>query len=156
MKSIHLLISNAFQEAKKKKFDHIVIAVDLHNTIIFSGDFNKEIDDHADLKTALNKSISVKAIEALQKISLRKDIELMLFSGTDCNILQALARHLSDDYNISFVHINEYIADDMRLTQNFNTKPYFSVLLDDKAGFDIITDWDAVKLAIDRFSINNA
>ena len=125
MKTIRGQVSNAFRIAQKKGYDHIVIAIDLHDTIINSKNFNSMVDEGESFKKAINDTISIVAVKALQQMSLRKDIQLMLFSGTKLIILEQVVKILYDDFKIEFEHINNYVSDNPipLESQNFKEKP---------------------------------
>jgi hypothetical protein len=95
------------------------------------------------------------AIKPLQLMSLRSDIQLMLFSGTKQSVLDEIVKHLFDKFGIKFLHVNDYFSNDpIPITnQNFTKKPYYSILWDDKAGFSFDYDWPDVEFFINDYSI---
>lgn len=156
MKTIGHQLKEAFTEAKTKGYDHIVIAVDLHNTIISSDIYNNSIEKGNTKMNAVVESMITEAVSPLRKMSLRKDIQLLLFSGTNNSVLQKIALALQYEFGIEFEHINVYISENpLKIkTQSFKEKPYYSILWDDKAGFEI-HDWVKVDIALDNYSINS-
>lgn len=155
MKTISKQLQNAFLDAREKDYDHIVIAIDLHDTIINSDKYNKAISSEKEVDIALFSSLFPQAVKALQKMSLRKDIQLMLFSGTKVTILQHICRILHEKFGIEFEHINEYVTDDPipMSSQSFRNKPYYSIIWDDKGGFDPTFDWEDVINTIGNYSV---
>jgi hypothetical protein len=154
MKSIESLFVDAFKVAAVNGYDHIVVAVDLHDTIIDSSAFNDIISNNASIKDAVCESIGDDQILALQKMSLRKDIKLILFSGTKVETLSKIAAILYTEYGITMDVVGDF--DSFKPTvenQSFKIKPYYSVLLDDKSGFNIDVDWASVISAVETHDI---
>jgi len=139
MKQIHQLFSEAFIEAEEKGYDHIVIAVDLHGTIVNSKLYNR-IKGTEEEKLA--HSIYHKAIEALTLMTEDPRIEMFIYSGTEPSSLVRIKNSLEKYFDIKVAL--SYSADTTIDKQSFTKKPYFSILLDNKAGFDPVHDWDTI------------
>ena len=139
MKSMQQLFSEAFVEAKQKGFDHIVVAVDLHGTIVDSKLYNRVKGSEEE---KLAHSIYHKAIEALILMTEDPAIEMFIYSGTEPISLVRIKNSLKTCFDID-ISLG-YEASTTVEKQSFIKKPYFSVLLDNKAGFDPVDDWDAI------------
>ena len=122
----------AFIRMKEKNWEKIYVAVDIHDTILRACYENEETYDYLPL-----------AKDALQKMSLRKDICLILWSSCHRDKLVEYATHFWDD-GIRFDYINENPEVDNTRLQNFEEKLYMNVGLDDKFGFDAETDWKTI------------
>ena len=125
-------ILNCFQVAKNRNWDKVYWAVDVHGVTIIPN-----------WKEELPMKMYDGAVEALQLITSRKDIELILYT---CSWPKEIAQYLKlfESYGIHFNYVNE--NPDVNNTDYgyYKDKPYFNVLLDDKAGFDPFTDWPLV------------
>lgn len=88
--------------------------------------------------------ITQECIDVLRWISDRKDQRLILWTSSHTKELDNLCNWLCTfwiqvDYtNFNPEEKNTEYAD-------FTHKPYFNILIDDKAGFDPVTDWAVVK-----------
>ena len=125
-------IHKAFQIKKTRNWETIYFAIDIHDTIIKSnyqsGNIPTDFYPHA--------------IEALQALTLRKDIKLILYTCSHPHeILEYLDLFKSHDICFDFVNENSDIKTNPQGYGNYDRKPYFNVLLDDKAGFDPLIDW---------------
>lgn len=125
---------NAFSIMAERSWDKIAVAVDLHGTVLKP---NYGIE--------LAQEFYPGAEECLKYMSTRGDIVMFMYSCTPTN--------LKNMYNTMFVskgiHIHTSINDVYKLMditssvyQSFSEKPYFNVLLEDKAGFNPETDWE--------------
>ena len=85
------------------------------------------------------------AKEALQKISKRKDIKMIIWT---CSYPQEIEKYLEffKKNGINFEHINSNpgISSNMGNFGYYEQKFYFNVLFEDKAGFDPLRDWKPV------------
>ena len=129
MNRIIKCFEKAFETAKRKDWNKIYIAVDLHETC---------------LRPTWSKTLSHEyyeyAKETLQLLSEKKEICLILWS---CS-LPEFNKQYSDFFkesNINFDYINENPECKSTSYADFETKLYFSVGLDDKFGFDPDEDW---------------
>jgi len=136
MQTITQLFNKAWQEAKDKGYDHVVIAVDLHGTIVDSKVFNTTPGSFED---KVNSSIFRSALVALQKLSAHTSVSMFIYSGTKKLHLYRLIDMLNEKYEIN-INLN-YGSDTQHASQSFKRKPYYGILIDDKAGFDPDTDW---------------
>ena len=136
MISVAELFENAFIRAEEKSWDRIAVAVDLHGTVLKSN-----------YSHALADEFYPFAEEALVALSRQSDVLLYMYSCTPSI--------LKDMYNTMLrskgIHIYPSPKDvhalmdvQASLYQSFNDKPYFNVLLEDKAGFDPNHDWEVL------------
>jgi hypothetical protein len=116
----------AFERKKERGWKHIYVFVDIHDTIFLS-DYGKE----------KNFEYYKYSKRTLQLLSNKPDVILGLYTSS----------HPKD--------IIEYLKDGIYFQLNgdnpmeknsdyacFDKKPYFNVLLDDKAGFEPEKDWE--------------
>ena len=139
MKTLPELFQSAIDVAKLRNWDKISIAVDLHNTV---------------LKPTHNKLLATEfypyAKECLSILSENKfnGVECLLFpySCTPSNLLDVYLSNILEPNGIKMYHDSKFVADRMCVDttsfQSFAKKPYFNILLDDKAGFDPNNDWE--------------
>ena len=128
MNRIVKTFEKAFETAKKKGWNMSYIGCDIHETI---------------LKPTWSKELSTEyysySKEVLKLLSNREDICLILWS---CSVLENNKKY--QDFfkkdGIIFDYINENPIPATEYA-DFKTKLYFSVILDDKAGFDPEEDW---------------
>lgn len=129
-------IKKAFQTALDRKtekhWEKIYVLVDIHDTIFHACYQQEETYDYMPL-----------AKEALQQMSCRDDICLILWSGCHEDTLHKYLRHFEEN-NIHFDYANENPEVGNTSFQNFEVKLYFNVGIDDKFGFNGETDWEKV------------
>lgn len=120
----------AWKGAKKKNWDSIYIAVDIHDTI-FYGNYKS---------TELPTEFTPGAQMTLKMLSDRNDIVLILYTCSHPHEIEKYKQHLVE-HGINFIHanINPSVIDNE--LGCYSHKPYFNVLLEDKAGFNCETDW---------------
>ena len=131
--NINKVIENSFKRAKEKNWDYVVFLIDIHDTI-FKATYT---DDE-------NFEYLGKAKEALQLMSAREDIRIILWSSTYNDKLLKYMRRMGED-NIFWDAVNSNFVE----TQNtelacFDKKPFFSVGIDNAFGFEAETDWEEV------------
>ena len=121
----------AFYRAKENNWDYIIVLVDIHDTI-FKATYSKED----------NYEYIGKAKDALQVMSARKDIKIILWSSTFSKVQYILKL---DKDNIIVDAFNRNI-DGIENTEIacFDEKPYFNVGIDNAFGFDPERDWDDI------------
>lgn len=121
----------AFYRAKENNWDYIVVLVDIHDTI-FKATYSKEE----------NYEYIGKAKDALQVMSARKDIKIILWSSTFSKIQYILQL---DKDNIIVDAFNRNI-DGIENTgiACFDEKLYFNVGIDNAFGFEPERDWDDI------------
>lgn len=143
MKSVTLLLKEALIEAAKKQYDHIEVAVDLHGTLIDTELYNKW-DGTPEEKFA--HSVYTESLAPLVALTKHKSVKVFLYSATRVIDLLRIKMALERMYGIE-VSLNSSVSTTTK-GQDFDRKPYFSVLFDNKAGFDPKSDWAEVEVAI--------
>lgn len=121
----------AFERAKEKNWDYIVVLIDIHDTI-FKGTFSQ----------TENYEYLGKSKETLQLMSNCKDIKIILWSSTfkkNHYIMQLY----KDNINIDAFNKN---IDGIQNTEIacFDEKPFFNVGIDNAFGFDPENDWQLI------------
>lgn len=127
----NVAIPRAYAVMKERNWDTVYWAVDLHGTVIESN-----------YQTGTYSYISEEAKLALQAISALPETKLILWSsmyGPDQANIMELFR--LDGIKVDW--FNENPEAENTNSGCFNQKFYFSVLVDDKAGFDP-SEWSAV------------
>lgn len=129
--NIYKAIENSFKRAKEKNWYYVVFLIDIHDTI-FKATYS-EIENFEYLG---------KAKEALQLMSARPDIKIILWSSTFSKNKYILKLY-HDNINIDAFNGN---IDEIENTEIacFYEKPYFNVGIDNAFGFDPETDWEEV------------
>ncbi len=128
-------IKNAFEEKKKKNWDKLYWAIDLHGTII-EGKYNKFNEGAA---------IFPDAAEVLKYLYSRPDMSLILWTSSHREAVDYTLKTLGLWTGIKFHYINENPECQNTELCDFKDKFYFNILLDDKAGFNGPTDWTKIK-----------
>jgi hypothetical protein len=130
---ISVAIKNAFKKAEQRNWDKTYWAIDIHETMI------RPNWSAANIPT----DFYPKAKETLQYISSRKDIVIILYTCSHPHeVEQYLVFFKENGIRIDYVNSNPEVANGNY--GYYDNKPYFNVLLEDKAGFDPDYDWDEV------------
>lgn len=153
--SLKKTIRSRIKRAHEKGWNKLIIAVDLHDTIISSDRFNEYCNDSettGSVGDAALISIYPKAKEVLRILSNRKDIQLVFYSATD----YAELKEISTAFEQIGVLIDVYFEEPKEkfYQQAFDNKPCFDILLDDKAGFDPKKDWRKVEKHLRKVVLN--
>lgn len=119
-----------------KGWSEIYILIDLHGTIIPGGRSTVDLEDKLEFFEG--------AKEVLQFFSNRRDIFIILWTSTPPH-RQTIVHEwfLTHGIEITFWNENPHAKDTPR--SKFDKKPYFNILLDDRAGFEPETDWTDIK-----------
>lgn len=125
-------IRRAYQVMEERNWDTIYWAIDLHGVCLKS---NYEQGGY--------EWINASALQGLKTISNRPESKIILWSSVHPEEKMSIARFFGKA-GISIYGFNSNIFERNTQVSNFDQKFYFSVLLDDKAGFDPLTDWDAI------------
>lgn len=129
---IEKAIQRAYQVAEERNWDRIYWAIDLHGVVFKSNYENGKyefINEHARL--------------ALQYMSVLDENVLILWSSCHKEEQKDIITFMQENHiRISFFNENPEVKNTM--TGCFDKKFYFSVLLDDKAGFDPEHDWNTI------------
>lgn len=128
---IQKTIYNAFEKARQRSWEYIIFLIDIHDTI-FKGTYSE----------TENFEYLGKAKEALQLMSFRKDIKIILWSST-FNKSKYILQLYKDNIIIDAFNRN---IDGIENTEIacFDEKPFFAVGIDNAFGFDAETDWEEV------------
>jgi len=129
---------NAFNRKKEKGWDKIYVIVDIHDTILHACYENEETFDYLP-----------NAKEALQKLSQREDICLILWTSCHKQQIENYMTNFAND-GIFFNYANENPEVEDTSISNFSDKLYFNVGIDDKFGFDGDSDWINVIEALEE------
>lgn len=131
--SIVKAIKKAFDAKEKRKWNKIYFFFDIHETILYP-DYNNTDP----------KKFYPHAKEVLQYLSKRPDIEMGLYT---CSYPNEITGYLTffQEQGIKFHHINRNLSISDTVYGFYKEKPYFSVLFEDKAGFDAESDWFEVR-----------
>ena len=130
--SIIKSIERAYSLLQERNWDTIYWAIDLHDTCIKSNYVSGEYE-------WINEDV----VKCLQLISNLPNRVMILYSSTypeeAFKILEFFSNH-----KIYINYFNNNLSVENTKTGCFDIKFYFSVLLDDKAGFDPETDWKLI------------
>lgn len=120
---------NAYEKKEKRGWEHIYVFVDIHDTI-FKATYNEK-ETFKYYKDAKN---------ALKMMSKQKDIILGL---STCSYPAEIGKYLDKlaDDGIEFTLVNDNPMEKNTNYACFDHKPYFNVLIEDKAGFDPDVEW---------------
>ena len=141
------MISTSVKIAFQKKADRntgneweypMYWAIDLHDVII-PGTYTRNNDD---------REISATAIEVLRYLTNKDNMCLILFTSSYEDSVQDILDWLRKEYKIKFNYVNENPEVVSNGLLNVEQKMYFDILLEDKAGFEINTDWQEIKNAL--------
>jgi len=125
-------IEKCFHRARERKWDKTFWAVDIHDTII------RPNYDEPGIPTEWYPF----AKEAMQLMSARKDVELILYTCSWPNeIKEYLAMFEENDIHFKFANGNPEVGNTDY--GHYEFKPYFNILFEDKAGFDPL-EWPYV------------
>jgi hypothetical protein len=131
-------IRRAFADKKRKNWEKLYWAIDLHDVII-EGKYNKFNE---------GANIFPYAREFFKWANSRKDTVLILWTSSHKDAQQNILDKLAKE-GITFHYVDENPEVPTTELCDFDRKFYFNVLLDDKAGFEGETDW---KLIIDELT----
>ncbi len=129
MKTIVELFKDAWQKKEERKWDFVYIMVDLHGVVL-----NPNYHSENDLRY-----ISEHAEECLKNLSDRDDVKLILWSSSHDKEIESVRKWMAS-HGIIFDFVNENPLEKNTKYADFSKKYYFSIILDDKAGFEP-SDW---------------
>ena len=128
-------IDNAFERALSQNWWEIYVAIDIHGTI-----FPSTYD------TSAQRKFLPGAKEALTYLSEREDVKLFLYSCSTLDEYTEVVDFLYDNgIMVDSIGMSPvtHLEDAMTVTKKYATKPYYNILLDDKAGFHP-EEWEEV------------
>lgn len=126
-------IRRAFQQKKEKGYDKLYWAIDLHDVII-EGKYNKFNE---------GREFFPDALRVLKWLKNRADMRWILFSCSHDDAVENICSWLTD-HGIAPYYFNANPDFTTSELCNFTKKFYFSILLEDKAGFEGATDWTLI------------
>lgn len=132
-------IVNTYQKVKEREWDRWYWAIDIHDTCLKA---NYSADTLPDEFYPLAK-------EALQRLSSREDIALILYTSSHPQFIDKYLEFFRS-HGIEFHYVNANPEVPSTDVAAFDSKFYFNVLLDDKAGFDPHEDWAMIMRALDH------
>ena len=126
-------IEKALATATDRKWEKTFWALDVHDTILKPNWNSREIPTE----------FYPCSQEALRLLSERKEVVMFLYTcshprDTD----QYMKLFKAVDIHFDYVNENPEIPNDE--LGYYDKKPYFNVLIDDKAGFDPLTEWPTI------------
>ena len=126
-------INDSFVLAKAKGWKRVYWAIDLHGVIVKST-YDSSIPD----------TFYPRAIPVLKQLSKRTDICLILFT---CSYPDKCDHYIEmfKEIGILFDYVNKNPEIKDNAYSCYESKVYYNVFLEDKAGFDPATDWDVVE-----------
>lgn len=125
-------IKKTFEDYKSKGWDRIFILIDVHGTIIPNG------------KHDAFSFITKDAEEVLRWFSNRPEIRLILWSSSYAKELHDIQLWLySIGINFEYLNQNPEVTNTERAC--FDQKLYYNILIEDRAGFEPLQDWAAMK-----------
>lgn len=127
--SIQKGISRAYNVAMERNHEMIFWCVDLHGTVLESNYSSDEFN-------FINEAVTV---PALQAISALPETRIILWSGiSDADRDKVIELFAANNIRVDWVNENPAVPSSG--TGHFDKKFYFSILVDDKAGF-CPSDW---------------
>lgn len=120
--------------ARERGWERTYWAFDVHGTMIFPNYSSVEIP----------KQFYPHAKEVLQALSLREDVCMILFTCSHSHEMEQYLEYFrNNNIHFKYVNCNPEVASGGYGC--FDSKFYFNVLFEDKAGFDPVEDWLKVK-----------
>lgn len=133
-------IEKQYEIARSRGWDRMYWAVDLHSTIILPNYKKMKAEDVVYYPHAM---------EVMQMLSDRKDIRLIMYTCSwPAEIEEYQKRFIQDGIRFDWVGHNPEVCNSEY--GDYSKKPYFNVLLDDKAGFDADEDWKNLSWALSQ------
>ena len=133
-------IERAYQVLRERNWDTVYWAVDLHGTVLKSN-----------YETGQYEFVNQAAKLALQYLCRLPETKLIFWSSLHDHDWRGV-QHFFEEHGIRVDYINENPEVSDTETGNFSQKFYFSILVDDKAGFSP-DDWTAVAKTVERHTM---
>lgn len=127
-------IKEQYKIAKNRNWDRMYWAIDLHSTVI------KPNYDDVEVPTEYYKN----AKETMKMLSERSDVVLIMYTCSWPKEILVYVNNFRND-NINFDYINKNPEVDSTGYGFYEDKPYFNIMLDDKAGFKPEKHWDEIE-----------
>jgi nicotinamide mononucleotide adenylyltransferase len=132
-------IRKEYEKAKQRGWDSWFYVVDIHETVL-----KPNYTTIGDIPRTMYKD----APECLQKMSNRKDLKLILGTSSKKEDIDKYQEFFKAN-GINFPYVNENPEYKSAGHADFTQKFYFSVMLEDKAGFDPEIDWKVISEFLD-------
>jgi hypothetical protein len=126
------LFQDAWKKKRERNWKYVYIMVDLHGVVLPSS-YHKTND---------LQFIGNYAEEALRLLCQRLDVKLILWSSSHVDEIENVRTWLTPK-GITFDFVNENPLEPNTEYADFSKKPYFGIVLDDKAGFEP-ADWESI------------
>ncbi len=123
-------IENAFKLKKERGWDWIYVSIDLHGTLIKPYHHCIEFYPHA--------------IEVMRWFNSRDEFKTILWTSSYATEIESIEKAL-ELKGARFDYVNENPIQPSSDRADFSKKFYFTILLDDKAGFEGAEDWGNIK-----------
>lgn len=143
MLSISKLFENTKATASKKGWDKIFVLIDVHETIMKS--------DYTNDSTVFHYYPD--AIECLQLMSVNPFYNLILWTSTSDDRATEYTTAFQKEGHVVFDQFNENKEVGNTDYADFSKKPYFNIIIDDKAGFDATIDWTELRKYLEEESL---
>jgi hypothetical protein len=125
-------VTKMFAHSFKKQWYETYWGIDLHGSAI--------LPNHTKDKQIIEYYPFAK--ETLQILSARPDIIIFTYTASYPEQLQSyLEQFEKDGIHFNYINENPEISEEKGHFGCFDKKPYFNVLIEDKAGFDPEKDW---------------
>lgn len=122
--SILRAVQRAYQVATERDWNRVYWCIDLHGTVFESSYDSSEVH-----------FIDDETVRALQLIRSLPETKIILWSSVYAQDAEtAVAKFAAEGILVDYVNCNDEVENTS--TGNFDAKFYFSILVDDKAGFD--------------------
>lgn len=131
-------VRKAYSKFHSRNHDTLYLCVDIHDTIAESN------------YTGISYNFYKEAIEALKFLSTLKEIRIILYSCCYEKEHPVYVEELRK-LGVRVDYFNENPEIPNTLTGCFDKKFYFDILIDDKAGFDYLFDWEVLVKSIVHF-----
>lgn len=125
-------IQRAYAQLEQRRYDYIYIALDIHGTCADS-----------DYHNTVSQSLYPAAVDALRVISNLPEVKIILYSCCHPDSYEPYMKIFAD-HGIKVAYFNSNPEIENTKTGCFDSKFYFSLMFDDKAGFDPI-EWPHVR-----------
>lgn len=132
---------NEFEKARNRSWDKFYVFVDLHDTVLAP----------SYTKNDISRTFHDGAISCLQYMSNRPDIILILFTSSKEGHIEQYQK-MFEELGIHFQYVNENPEQVNTFYADFTKKPYMSLLLDDKAGFNPKMHWRLLMNAFEHLT----
>jgi hypothetical protein len=138
--SIRIAFINAVQMQQRKGWDYLYVAVDVHDTVLKANYSTEDIP----------REFCKGALRAMQLLTMMRRVKLIMWTSSTPEDIAKYDAYFRENH-IRFDFFNENPDVPSKGFGYFERKPYFNLMVEDKAGFDTLpdfNDWDELVLAI--------